>query len=162
MTWIRCALTIAALMPLVACGAGSSDQQAAELVLRGGRVVTVGDQPSEATAVAIVDGFIEAVGSDEEVASHIGPQTRVVELDGRLAIPGFIEGHGHFLGLGDAKMILDLTVATSWDEIVSMVAGAVEEAEPGAWIRGRGWHQEKWDQVPTPSVEGSPVHDSLS
>jgi len=102
------------------------------------------------------------VGDDEGVSQHIGPETRVIELDGRLAIPGFIEGHGHFLSLGDSKMILDLTVARSWEEIVAMVASAAAEAEPGAWIRGRGWHQEKWDGEPVPSVEGAPVHASLS
>lgn len=102
------------------------------------------------------------VGDDDGVSHHIGPETRVIELDGRLAIPGFIEGHGHFLSLGDSKMILDLTVARSWEEIVAMVASAAAEAEPGAWIRGRGWHQEKWDEEPVPSVEGAPVHTSLS
>lgn len=162
MTWIRIALSITAATSLVACGAGSPDLQPADLVLKGGRIVTVGEELAEAAAVAIREGFIEMVGSDEDVSLHIGPETRVIELDGRLVIPGFIEGHGHFLSLGDSKMILDLTVAKSWDEIVSLVAGAVEEAEPGAWIRGRGWHQEKWDQVPSPSVEGAPVHDSLS
>lgn len=162
MAWIRVVLSITVAMSLLACGAGSPDLQPADLVLRGGRVVTVGNDPSEGAAMAVRNGLIEMVGSDAEVAAHIGPDTRVIELDGRLAIPGFIEGHGHFLSLGDSKMILDLTVARSWDEIVSMVAAAVEVAEPGTWIRGRGWHQEKWDQAPSPSVEGAPVHDSLS
>jgi len=162
MTWIRFFLSITAVASLVACGAGSPELEPADLVLRGGRVVTLGEDLPESTAVAVRNGLIEMVGGDEDVAPHIGPETRVIELDGRLAIPGFIEGHGHFLSLGDSKMILDLTIARSWDEIVSLVATAVEEAEPGAWIRGRGWHQEKWDKMVTPSVEGAPVHDSLS
>ena len=52
--------------------------------------------------------------------------------------------------------------ATSWDEIVAMVAAAVKQAKPGQWIYGRGWHQEKWKAVPSPNVEGFPTHDSLS
>ncbi len=150
------------VVSLVACGGGVPDLQPADLVLRGGRVVTVDDDLPEAEAVAVRGAFIEAVGSDEQIAAYIGPATRVVELEGRLAIPGLIEGHGHFLGLGDSKMTLDLTTARSWDEIVSMVAKAAAQAEPGVWIRGRGWHQEKWDDEPTPSVDGSPVHDALS
>jgi hypothetical protein len=86
----------------------------------------------------------------------------VIELDGRLAIPGFIEGHGHYMSLGESKTILDLTTVTSWDEIVAMVERAVAETEPGEWIRGRGWHQEKWIKPPSPAVDGSPVHTGLS
>jgi predicted amidohydrolase YtcJ len=158
----RIAVILAITAQLVACGSRSPEDQPADLVLRGGRVVTVDGELPEGTAVAVRDGLVARVGSDEEIAFHIGPDTRVVELKGRLAIPGFIEGHGHFLSLGDSKMILDLSSARSWDEIVSMVAAAAEEAEPGTWIRGRGWHQEKWDEEVTPSVEGAPVHDSLS
>lgn len=146
----------------VACESRAPELQPADLVLLGGRVVTLNETSPEAAAVAVRDGSIEAVGSDDEVALLIGPETRVIELRGRLAIPGFIEGHGHFLSLGDSKMILDLSAARSWDEIVSMVAAAVERSEPGDWIRGRGWHQEKWLQEPKPSVEGAPVHASLS
>ena len=86
----------------------------------------------------------------------------MVELDGRMVIPGFIEGHGHFLSLGDAKSILDLTTVNSWEEIVDMVKVAAAAAEPGEWIRGRGWHQEKWALPPKPAVQGNPVHDTLS
>ena len=50
----------------------------------------------------------------------------------------------------------------SWEEIVQMVADAVTQAEPGQWIVGRGWHQEKWTHTPEPSVEGLPTHASLS
>jgi hypothetical protein len=92
----------------------------------------------------------------------VGDDTEVVDLAGRLAIPAFIEGHGHFTGLGDARMILDLTTTASFDDIVALVAGAVAEAEPGDWIRGRGWHQEKWTETPQPSVDGVPYHDALS
>ncbi|MCZ6726744.1 MAG: amidohydrolase [Acidobacteria bacterium] len=134
----------------------------ADLVLRGGRVVTVDDELPEAQAVAVRGASIVAVGSDAEIASWIGPRTRVVELEGRLLTPGFIEGHGHFMGLGDAELILDLSAAESWEAIVALVAEAVAEAEPGEWIRGRGWHQEKWNRAPVPAVEGNPVHDSLS
>ena len=59
-------------------------------------------------------------------------------------MPGFIEGHGHFTGLGDSKLNLELLNTKSWDEIVHMVALAAEKAKPGEWIIGRGWHQEKW------------------
>ena len=58
--------------------------------------------------------------------------------------------------------MLDLSGVRNWDEIVAMVAAAVRDADPGAWIIGRGWHQEKWDVPPQPAVEGLPVHEGLS
>ena len=66
------------------------------------------------------------------------------------------------MGLGDALTVLDLTTARSWDEIVAKVAAAARTAPPGDWIRGRGWHQEKWSAPPQPAVEGNPVHAALS
>jgi predicted amidohydrolase YtcJ len=135
---------------------------AADLVLRNGKVVTLDPANAQASAMAISAGRITAVGSDASVAREIQSRTRVIDLHGRLAIPGFIEGHGHFTGIGQAKMQLDLTSARTWDDIVSMVAAAAKEAKPGDWILGRGWHQEKWAVRPVPDVRGFPVHASLS
>ncbi len=137
-------------------------REGVDLVLRGGVVATVDDADTMAEAVAIDDGWIVAVGSDADVDTLIGSQTRVIELDGRFAMPGFIEGHGHYMSLGNSKTILDLNNVANWDEIVQMVADAAADAEPGEWIRGRGWHQEKWDRPPDPAVEGNPTHATLT
>ena len=134
----------------------------ADLVLTGGKIATINESMPYAEAIAIRADTILAVGSSSEIADFVGPQTEVVELAGRLAIPGFIEGHGHLLSLGRAQMILDLTATKSWAEVVDMVSDAVRTAEPGEWIQGRGWHQEKWDTVPEGSVDGIPTHHSLS
>jgi predicted amidohydrolase YtcJ len=141
---------------------GSLTAQTADLVLRNGRIVTVDDRMPEGTAMAVIGDRVFAVGSDDEMQQYIGDDTNVIDLDGQLAIPGFIESHAHFLGVGDARMQLQLMGTKSWDEIVSMVAAAVAEARPGELIRGRGWHQEKWDPKPEHLVEGLPTHDLLS
>lgn len=146
---------------LAAAGCASGPEEA-DLVLRGGVVATVDAENSTAEAVAIDDGWIVAVGSDADVEPFVGAGTRIVELNGRFAAPGFIEGHGHYMGLGEARSILDLAGARNWNEIVAMVADAAAGAAPGAWIRGHGWHQEKWDAPPQPAVEGGPTHASLS
>jgi len=151
----------ALLVALSACGPSESVDPA-DLVLRGGNVVTVDDAQPHAEAIAIRGYQIAAVGSDREIAAYVGPQTKVIELAGRLAIPGLIDGHVHFLQLGQSKMILDLTHATTWQQIVDQVGAAAAKAKPGAWILGSGWHQEKWTQVPEPNVDGTPLHDSLS
>jgi hypothetical protein len=155
-------LAAGAALGLAFAAAPSIAQAPADLVLRGGKVVTMDDARPQAQALAIRGSEIAAVGSDVEIVRFISPSTRVVELGGRLAVPGFIEGHGHFMGLGDALTVLDLTSARSWDDIVAQVAASARSATPGQWIRGRGWHQEKWSAPPQPAVEGNPVHAALS
>ncbi len=134
----------------------------ADLVLVGGKIVTVDDSLPQAEALAARGDTIVAVGSRREIEPYVGPATEVIELEGHLAIPGFIDGHGHFMGLGDSRLQLDLGSAANWDEIVAMVGEAAAASEPGQWIRGHGWHQDKWDEVPSPHVEGFPIHDRLS
>jgi len=134
----------------------------ADLVLTNGKVVTVDEKVPEAQAVAVRGDRIEAVGSVKDIKRYIGSGTRVIDLEGKLAIPGLIESHGHFTGLGSSKLILDLTKTRGWDDIVALVGEAAKSARPGEWIRGRGWHQDKWDKVPEPNVDGLPFHDALS
>jgi hypothetical protein len=132
------------------------------LVLRNGKIVTVDDAKPEARALAAREGLIVAVGSEEEIEPYIGEDTRVIDLEGMLAVPGLIEGHGHYTSWGASLMELELRHARSWEEILEIVAEAADHAPPGEWIVGRGWHQDKWDRRPSPSVEGLPTHQSLS
>ena len=135
---------------------------AADLVLTNGKVVTVEEGAPNAQAVAVRGSRIVAVGSSAEIKKLVGPKTQVIDVQGQLVIPGFIEGHGHFTGIGATELGLKLMNAKTWNRIVAMVAERVKTAKPGEWIYGRGWHQEKWDTRPTPDVEGFPVHDALS
>ena len=135
--------------------------QPADLVLTNGKVLTVEDELPEAQAIATRGDRIVALGRAADMRPFIGPATQVVDLQGRLVIPGFVEGHGHFTGVGEAQLNLKLMPTTSWEQIVSMVGEAAKGAKPGEWIIGRGWHQEKWTSRPTPNVEGFPTHASL-
>ena len=134
----------------------------ADLVLLGGRIVTLDPDRPEAEAVAVLDGRITAVGSEEEIREWIAVDTRVVDLMDGLAIPGFIEGHAHLLGLGRLKIELDLSGTETWEQVVRLAAEQAADLPAGTWITGRGWHQEKWDQPPVPAVQGYPVNDALS
>ena len=156
------AVTGLAFSAKTAARAPQQTLQPAELVLTNGKVVTLEDGVPDAQAVASTGGRIVAVGTNAEIQKYVGPKTEVIDVKGQLVIPGFIEGHGHFTGVGTARLNLDLMDAKTWDEIVAMVAERVKTAKPGEWIYGRGWHQEKWDVRPSPNVEGFPVHESLS
>jgi predicted amidohydrolase YtcJ len=151
---------LSSLVPaLSGCGPGAAP---ADLVLRNGRVVTMDPARPEAQAVAMAGDSVVAVGTDAEIQRYVGDATRVIDLQGHLAVPGFIESHGHFTGLGSALTQLDLMHAHTWQEIVDMVAAAAKDAKPGAWIQGRGWHQEKWDAPPPRVVAGFQTNDLLN
>jgi predicted amidohydrolase YtcJ len=134
----------------------------ATLVLRNGSIVTADDARPTAQAMAVNGDTIVALGSNAEIARYVGPNTQVIDLAGQMAMPGFVEGHGHFNGIGQAKLGLELMSTTSWEQIVGMVRDAAAKARPGQWIVGRGWHQEKWTSVPQPNVAGFPLHEALS
>jgi hypothetical protein len=134
----------------------------ADLVLLNGKILTVDEQQPEAEALAARGDTIVALGSSSEIRQYVGEETEVIDLEGYLAIPGFIEGHGHYYSLGASLMELELRYTNSWAEIVSLVAQAAREARPGEWIVGRGWHQDKWDRTPEPNIEGLPFHHELS
>ncbi|NLS97047.1 MAG: amidohydrolase [Planctomycetaceae bacterium] len=134
----------------------------ADLVLLGGRIVTLDDACPTAEALTCRDGRVLAVGAKADVSKHIGPNTRVLDIAGKTAYPGFIEGHGHFLGLGESRMILDLSKVANWQELVDKVRQAAEKRPAGQWILGRGWHQAKWNPPVEPNVEGYPIHTDLS
>jgi predicted amidohydrolase YtcJ len=140
---------------------GTAQAPPADLVLTNGRIVTVDEARPEVEAIAISKNRIQALGTAAEIKAMTGPNTQVIDLHGQLAIPGFIESHGHFTGVGGAQLELNLMNVESWDTIVAMVAEAVSRAKPGQWIYGRGWHQEKWTNRPAPNVEGFPTHASL-
>ena len=147
-------------------GAGSvsygAQQEPCDLVLVNGTIATLDSPHPRVQALAVRGDKITATGANDEIRAYIGSSTRVLDLRGKFAMPGFIEGHAHLLPLGRSKMELDLTRARNWDEIVSMVRECVRKAGPGEWILGSGWHQEKWDKAPSPEIEGYPADDALN
>jgi predicted amidohydrolase YtcJ len=159
MTALRRYLTLFAILH-VSSFASAADP--ATLVLRSGHVETLDDARPTALAIAITGDRIVAVGSDADVAPLIGPATKVIDCNGRFVMPGFIEGHGHFVSLGESKRQLDLSTATTWDDVVAKVVAAAAKTPKGKWIVGRGWHQGKWAMPPKEHVDGYPDTRSLS
>ncbi len=161
-------VVISTLLAVLGCTDNSSKTETgaknkyADLVLKNGFIATVDPKIGNVTAIAINDYLISAVGDDQKIDEYIGANTEVIDLDGRFVMPGFIEGHGHFMSLGRSKQILDLNDVKGWEEIVSKVAVEVDKSKPGEWIFGRGWHQDKWDSLPDNAVDGVPINDTLS
>jgi len=140
----------------------SGEKNVADIVFLNANIATADKEHPSASALAIRGDRLVFVGGWEQAEKWIGPQTEVYDLEGRFVMPGFIEGHGHFSGLGRTMANLNLMQARNWDEVLAGVDAAVKKARPGEWIYGRGWHQEKWDARPEPNVLGYPYHQGLS
>ncbi len=97
-----------------------------------------------AQAMAVGQGRVIAVGSDAEISKLKGKRTRVVDLRGRFVMPGFNDAHTHLASAGFGKMNVDLTGTRSLQEMLARIAERVKNAQPGEWIRGRGWDHTVW------------------
>jgi len=134
----------------------------ADLVLKNAIVHTVDAKRPRAEAVAVRANRIVAVGANVEVLPLVGPKTRVLDLAGRTLVPGFDDSHAHMLGIGFARLDVDLVGTRSYAEVVERVAKAVKTRRPGEWVRGRGWHEGKWDAPAPGAVRGFPTHAALT
>jgi predicted amidohydrolase YtcJ len=117
-----------------------SNSGGADLVLQGGRIYTVDPSNPWAEAIAIRDGKIARVGADGEVKSLIGSDTRVVDLKGKMAMPGINDVHVHPILGGRADLFECHFLPTlSLDEVLAVVRADARKAKPGAWIVGGSW-----------------------
>ncbi|HUU01392.1 MAG TPA: amidohydrolase [Myxococcota bacterium] len=140
----------------------SSSSIGADLVLRGGVIITLDPARPTTEALAVRGDRITALGGSDEIEKYISSATTMIDLAGRLVVPGFIEGHAHFMGLGESLMQLDLAAVRNFDEIAELVFQEAAGLQPGQWIQGHGWHQEKWERTPEPSVDGIPCNPRLN
>jgi len=145
---------------LYSCSSGPENM--ADQVFINGIVYTVDESNPKTEAVAVKDGLILAVGTTEEIQAFVGKETEVMDLQGKTMTPGFIESHAHLMGIGYNKLDIDLMYVQTYDELIEKVAEAAAKAEPGEWITGRGWHQDKWLKMPENTVKGFQTHDQLS
>jgi predicted amidohydrolase YtcJ len=134
----------------------------ADLILHGGTIYTVSESQPTAEAVVVRADTIVFVGSRKKALQWKGESTQMIDLAGLTMTPGFIEGHGHIMGIGYNELDLNLMDVKSYDELVERVKEAVQRARPGEWILGRGWHQDKWEKKPEVMVQGFQTHHALS
>ncbi|MBU01234.1 MAG: amidohydrolase [Gemmatimonadetes bacterium] len=116
----------------------------ADLIMIGGTVWTAVEALPLAEAVAVQNGRVIAVGTNQEIQDLMHSRTRVIELNGRTVTPGFIDAHMHFISGGFQLSGLDLREATTPEEFVIKIKEFAESVPSGTWITGGNWDHELW------------------
>jgi predicted amidohydrolase YtcJ len=141
-----CGLFLLAFTHHLACQASSS---AADLVVFG-RIWTGDSSRPWAQALAAVGDTVTAVGDSTRIASAIGPKTRVLANGKAMVVPGFMDGHVHFLSGGFQLASVDLRDAGSPAEFIRRLQRYAANLKPGEWILGGDWDHERWAGSPLP------------
>ncbi len=131
-------LTLLIAIALAACG-GVDPEKAADLALTGGKIYTVDAGRSWAEAVAIKDGRIVFVGSSEDAKDFIGDDTRVVDLKGRMVVPGFQDAHVHPISAGVESNACNLNGLENVDAYIAAIKKYADAHPDEPWITGGGW-----------------------
>jgi len=123
----------------------------ADLILTNGDFWTANPSLPHVNAVAISDGKIVALGTGDEIALLKGPNTQLIDLHGGFAMPGFIDGHTHFVDGGFSLLGIDLRQAKDEAEFARLIGDRARETPKGTWITGGNWDHESWPSQRLPT-----------
>lgn len=148
----------AALFALAACDRatdttqpGAQVDQEPVTIFTGGIVYTGVDGAATAEAVAVSNGVIVAVGSQDIVVDSAGDDATIIDIVGAALYPGFTDAHAHMMGIGFREMTLNLEGVGSIEELVSLVAANVQHSGEGETVTGRGWIETGWPEGRMPN-----------
>ena len=132
---------------------GAEEGLMADLVLFNGKIFTVAAAQPWAQAAAVRDGRFVAVGKDEEIRKLIGKETEVIDLGGKLALPGFNDAHLHFTNGGLYLLGIDLRPARDEKEFARVLKEYIYKMPKGEWVTGGNWDHENWPSKKHPRRE---------
>src|SRR4029077_3995121 len=136
---MKCKFALCFLIIMAALGANAQSKPSATLIVTNAAAYTVDKQHPKAEAVAVIGDRIVAVGSHAEIELWRGPETKVMDADGKLWLPGFNDSHVHFMQGGAQLEQVQLTDAPTPDEFAKRIAAQVAKTPKGEWILAGGW-----------------------
>ncbi len=141
---IGAGLALAAAMALPGCG--GDGVKPADVVLRHGYIYTVDGDDSVRESVAVRDGVLVYAGKDDGVQAYVGANTKVIELGGRMVMPGFVDAHLHSLAGGKALLGCDMQYAplsaAQFKQKIQACLDAAADKEPDAWLEVANWDRQ--------------------
>ncbi len=126
-------------------------QVSADLVLLNGKIWTVNDKQPEAEAVAVLGNRLIAVGASKDIRKLIGPQTRVIDLQGRRVVPGFNDAHVHFFNGGAGLASVQLRDTKTPQEFANRIAAFAAKIPNSRWVLEGNWDHENWSPAKLPT-----------
>lgn len=144
----NCTLLALILLILMSC----SQKEQVDLIVTNANIYTVDDAFSKAEAFAVTDGKFVATGTTQEITEKYS-STKTIDAVGQTILPGLIDGHCHFYGLGQNLQVVDLVGTTSYDEVLERVTAFAKANPSKTFIRGRGWDQNDWEVQEFPTKE---------
>lgn len=123
----------------------------ADLVIINANVRTIDKAKPRAEAIAVAKNKISAVGTNQEIRAFIGENTKIIDANSKLVLPGFNDAHVHFMGMGNQFFSINLRDAKTPQEVVEQIKFYVQFLPKGQWILGGGWNNQNWitDNLPT-------------
>ena len=152
-TIMKCKFALCVLVIMAALDANAQSKPSATLIVTNAVVYTVDKQCPKAEAVAVIGDRIVAVGSRAEIELWRGPQTKVIDADGKLLLPGFNDAHVHFIQGGAQLDQVQLTDAATPEEFAKRIAAQTKKTPKGEWILGGRWDETKWPNQELPTKE---------
>ena len=139
---------VLAIALIVLCS--SCINQRVDLIVHHAQIYTVNNEFATAEAMAVQDGKIVAIGTNDEILK-VYQSDSLVDAKGAAVYPGFIDAHAHFLGYGQSLYSVDLMFVPSWEEAITRVKDFAAKHPGKGWIKGRGWDQNRFPgkQFPT-------------
>lgn len=122
----------------------AEDRPAAESIITNAKVWTVDKNHPQAEAVAIIGNRIVAVGTEAEIDTWRGPQTRIIDAAGKLLIPGFNDAHVHFISGSMQLDQVQLNDARTKEEFIRRIAEQAKKTRKGEWMLGGDWDEQNW------------------
>ncbi|HEY0565386.1 MAG TPA: amidohydrolase family protein, partial [Terriglobales bacterium] len=131
----------------------AQERPAADLILTNAKVWTVDKAHPTAEAVAVIGDRIVGVGSATEIDQWRGVKTRVLDMRGKLMLPGFNDAHVHFVSGGQQLASIDLRQTHSSEEFAQTIAAYIKtrNIKPGEWITGGDWDEQLWEEPTLPT-----------
>jgi predicted amidohydrolase YtcJ len=142
---MRNLLAVAAILLFSSC-----INQRVDLIVHHAQIYTVNNDFATAEAMAVQDGKIVAIGTNDEILKEYKSDS-LVDAKGAAVYPGFIDAHAHFLGYGQTLYAVDLMFVPTWEEAIARVKDFAAKHPGKGWIKGRGWDQNRFPgkQFPT-------------
>ncbi|QHI36340.1 N-substituted formamide deformylase [Kordia antarctica] len=139
------------LLSIITISCSDKEKEQVDLIVSNAKIYTVDTEFSNAEAFAIKDGKFVAVGTSEEIQEKY-QATETLDANGKAVLPGFIDAHCHFYGLGLNKQSVNLVGTKSFDEIITKLE-AFQKEKNAPFITGRGWDQNDWEVKEFPTKE---------